>query len=299
MDKKNTSKHSKNPYGSKNKQHEKKNKPHEKKSKLPDLKTKRPPPSKPQFDPANPASGLAKGKSDAPAKADKENEPVARVVKPEPAVAKPETAVAKPEPAVAKNNPTPSEVVAQPYNPASNELTPAPQHQPMQVHADIEKTPIQPATQPGGLTSGGDIIIRLNQVELNDRLSEVGEQTQRANDISTQIAAAFNAMSDQYESGWETSRGEAEDLQKSFAALGDRIAEQDKAMSDRLGKHEKSLLQFSEKMEQQVASQLQSVSGSISGLDEVNSRQQKALIWLVLLSVILSAASIALHFIEL
>ena len=157
---------------------------------------------------------------------------------------------------------------------------------PMQVHADVEKTPVRQDANNPGFTSGGDIIIRLSQVELNQRLNEVGEQTQRANDISTQIAEAFNAMGDQYEKGWETNRSETDETRSAIKGLTERIQKSEEAME-----------QLSANLERQITRVTETVSGTVSSLDEGNSRQQTLLLRLVIVAIVLLLVAIGVQFV--
>ena len=176
----------------------------------------------------------------------------------------------------------------------SSPLTP-----PMQVQADVEKTPInQDPTQPGFI-SGGDIIIRLSQVELNERLNEVGEQTARANDISTQIAEAFNALGDEYERGLEINQEEYTANRDAIQQAQTTMAEVQNSLNEltkKISTHEDALDSMTGKVETQIDRQIQQIAGSVSTLDEMNSRQQGLLTKLVIVSIIMTLVSIGLHF---
>ena len=170
---------------------------------------------------------------------------------------------------------------------------------PMMVHADVEKTPVQAAPNNQGFTSGGDIIIRLSQVELNQRLNEVGEQTQRANDISTQIAEAFNAMGEQYEKGWEVSRSETDETRTAIKTLTEQIKNHEKAfenVSANIDSVSANIERVSADIERQISRELETVTGSVSTLNEGNNRQQTLLTRLLIFVVVLLLVSIGLHF---
>ncbi|MFT5123833.1 MAG: hypothetical protein ACI9QL_004976 [Candidatus Omnitrophota bacterium] len=165
------------------------------------------------------------------------------------------------------------------------------------IEAEFESVKSGTEVRPGVISPGGDIIIRLQQVELNQRLDEVANQTQRANDISDQIGNAFNKMADQYEAGWEVSRKDAEGVRDSVTVLEksieQRIENQEQRLKttfDELGEHIRTLHSDLDKQNNQL-------KGGAEYASEQSAKQQKLLLILIIVAIAMSAASVVLQLI--